>query len=199
MGGKEDANKFKELTNFIEQLKQGAIKAGAQYVKGTGWHHFIINGDMPRGPKGTAKAYIPLHYEKISNAEQIMSAIVAKLISNGYKGQLKIGSDPQMYQTRYDNIVLHSGDQQMVNHGAQIAMSVIPKEAIGGAGTTGYGEFGLDIKGSDTSFNDFAAQKAYEVIAYLLKSTNDYDQFQRNVQNAFGPMGHFVNYMLKLV
>jgi hypothetical protein len=196
ISGKEDLNQNNQqiLTEMIQKMVSVNVP-NAKYTKGAGWHHWIINGDMPRGANGTNKTYIGVQYHTLAQqVDTVWQKVLENLVSNQYKGQIKIAADPQYWLSRMDNIVLHSGSQEWAQFGANIVKKVFDHFNVktGGLATTGAMEQGLDIKGTNTSFNHYAAQVAERDIHHFLKGTRDYAHFARNVQNHFSPNGGFV-------
>jgi len=55
-----DPETLKKLSQMLQQVAT-INEPQAVYTKGAGWHHWIINGDMQRGEKGTNKTYVPVH------------------------------------------------------------------------------------------------------------------------------------------
>lgn len=198
----ESPDNNQQISDMTNQMANAPAPPETQYTKGAGWHHWIINGDMGRGTKGTDKTYISVHYKTlIPNAQAVMSAILKNLASNGYKGQIKIAASPEGWLKRMDNIVLHSGSPEWAKFGANITKTVLEKFQVklGGAATTGDMEQGLDPKGTGTSFNGFVSEQAATDIAHILKSTNDFQHFIRNIQNHFQPNGPFVQKLQKIL
>jgi hypothetical protein len=115
----------RQINNMMSQMIAPSVN-GAEYDQGLGWHHWKINGDIPRGSKGTDKTYISVHYKSlIPNAQAVMTAILKNLVSNGYKGQIKISGDAKSWLQRMDNIVLHSGSSEWAQFGASIVKKVL--------------------------------------------------------------------------
>lgn len=197
ISGREELNpqNAQEIQAMTQAMASAPAPPEAQYQKGAGWHHWIINGDMGRSAQGTAKTYIPVHYKSLlPQAQTVMSAILKNLVHNKYQGQIKIAAGARDgWLDRMDNIVLHSGTPEWAQFGAKITKQVLEKFGvkIGGAATTGEMEQGLDPKGTGESFNGFASDKAAKAISQILKSTKDYDHFMRNIQNYFAPNGPF--------
>lgn len=205
VSGKENATpeNNQQITDMANQMANAPSPPEAQYTKGEGWHHWIINGDMARGTKGTDKIYISVHYKTLlPQAQTVMAAILKNLVSNGYKGQIKIAaSGKNGWLDRMDNIVLHSGSPEWAQFGANITKAVLTKFGVklGGAATTGDMEQGLDPKGTGTSFNGFVSEQAANDISQILKNTTDYQHFNRNIQNHFSPNGPFVQKLQKVL
>jgi hypothetical protein len=193
----------REAEQMAQQMASAPAPPEAQYTKGSGWHHWIINGDMGRAAAGTSKTYIPIHYKSLlPNAQAVMSAILKNLVHNGYKGQIKIAaSGKDGWLDRMDNIVLHSGTPEWAQFGANITKQVLDKFGvkIGGAATTGEMEQGLDPKGTGESFNGYVSKEAATTIEQILQATKDYDHFMRNIQNHFAQNGPFVQQILKIL
>ncbi|NBP03563.1 MAG: hypothetical protein EBU90_26410 [Proteobacteria bacterium] len=204
MSGFEQPNQ--DNTRAIQQMTQQMANAPAppqaQYEKGQGWHHWIINGDMGRSQLGTHKVFIPVHYKTLlPQAENVMSSILRNLVSNGYKGQIKIAASARDgWLDRMDNIVLHSGTTEWAQFGAKVVKATLDKFGVktGGLATSGEMEQGLDPKGSGQSFNQFVASKASKVIYQILNSSNDYDQFLNGIKNYFSANGAFTQETIKM-
>jgi hypothetical protein len=203
MSGREEATaeNNKEATNMALTMANAPAPPGAQYSKGLGWHHWIVNGDdLPRGDQGTNKTYISVHYKTLlPQAQNVMSAILRNLVANDYKGQIKINaSGRDGWLDRSDNIVLHSSSKEWAQFGANIVVQVLNRFGvkIGGNATSGNVEQGLDPKGTGESFNSFVSKLASRDLIAILNNTNSHDQFMRNVQNHFKENGPFVQ-MLK--
>lgn len=204
MSGKEELTpeNTQQITDMVNQMANAPMPSEAEYTKGAGWHHWIINKDMARSTKGTDKTYISVHYKTLlPNAQAVMAAILKNLVHNGYKGQIKIAASPEGWLKRMDNIVLHSGSPEWAQFGANITKTVLEKFQVklGGAATTGDMEQGLDPKGTGTSFNGFVSEQAANDISQILKATTDYQHFIRNIQNHFQPNGPFVQKLQKIL
>jgi len=89
----------------------------------------------------------------------------------------------------------------MAEFGSKVVMAVLNKFGvkISWSGTTGMGEKGLDIKGTGTSFNDYAATVGWHFISAILRGTTDYEQFAKNIQMQFVASGPYVQHMNKLI
>ena len=203
MSGYEEATSenTEQIKNMISQMISVSVN-GAEYVKGSGWHHWVINGDMPRGPKGTNKTYISVHYKTlIPNARDIITAILKNLVSNGYRGEIKIEGKPEGWLKEMDNIVLHSGSAEWAQFGANIVKKVLNHYNVktGGLATSGNMEQGLDPKNAGMSFNQYTAEAASDNINSILKQTRDFDHFAKNIKNHFSENGPFVQGMLKIL
>lgn len=199
MSGREDETpqNSQEINNMTQEMSSASVK-NAVYIKGDGWHHWVINGDIPRSEKGTDKTYISVHYKTLlPNAQTVMTSILTNLVSNQYKGQIKIAATPEGWLKRMDNIVLHSGSQEWAQFGANITKKVLEQYGVklGGLATTGDMEQGLDPKGTGTSFNVFVSQQAANAISEILNKTTDYAHFDKNIKNYFSPNGPFVQYL----
>lgn len=203
MSGYEEVSSenTKQIENMMNQMISTSVD-GAEYVRGQGWHHWAINGDMPRGSKGTDKTYISVHYKTlIPNAQAIMTSVLKNLVSNGYRGQIKISGTPESWLQRMDNIVLHSGSTEWAQFGANIVKKVLDhyNVKIGGTATTGSMEQGLDPKNTGKSFNGYISEVASNNISSILKQTKDFDHFAKNIKNHFSENGPFVQGVLKVL
>lgn len=186
----------KKLNDMIQTMASVALPPEVEYSDngGDGWHHWIIKGDAPRGEKGTDKVYISVDWQSLlPNAKAVMSTILKNLVHNNFYGQIKIHKYPDGWLKRMDNIVMHSSSPEYAEFGGRIVKQILDnfKVKISGGATSGYIEKGLDPKAAGTSFNDYAAEVAFNGIVQILKQTTDYDHFMRNIQNYFAPNGGF--------
>jgi hypothetical protein len=198
---KDTPESTKQINNMMSQMIEPSVN-GAEYIRGSGWHHWVINGDISRGSKGTDKTYISVHYKSlIPNAQAVMTAVLKNLVSNGYRGQIKISGDAEDWLQRMDNFVLHSGSPEWAQFGANIVKKVLDhyNVKIGGSATTGNMEQGLDPKNTGTSFNGYISEIAADNIDSILKQTRDFDHFVKNIKIHFGENGPFVKGVLKIL
>lgn len=198
VGDLDDQNIVSQLQGSIDKTVSACQAiAGADYQKGSGWHHWVVNGDRDRSVAGgTPKQYIPLDYRSfIAAGPGAIAAALRNLAHNQYRGQFKLIADAKGFISREDNICIHS-DVRNAKMGTQIVLAVLKRDGVrvGGGHSNELATSGLDFGGS--SFNDSISQMAQTFLVKLLNGCNDYDHFIRNVTNAFSQNGSFLQWVI---
>lgn len=193
IGDLDDAALVSELDQAINQaVAASQAVPGASYVKGSGWHHWIINGDRDKSPGvNSNKNYISLDYKSFAkNGAAAVPAILRNLVHNRYRGQFKIIASGKLFMERDDNICIHS-DAPNLKIASPVVRAILAREGVKTGGSSNAAEVtdGVDFGGS--SFNDSIAAIAEKFLSKIISACRDYDHFVRNVQATFGPGGQF--------
>jgi len=198
----------RELT-VIEDTKNNI--PGADYKSGTGWNHFIINGDC--GKHGV-KSYIPLDYTTFDGNAFLIA--VNALAKSGFKGQIKT-YQPELvsgFFQRADNIVIHGENLDQIISATNLVLSVLESRGVRIGGSLRQTKFAVakDIqlpelshlgqRPKSTSFHEGVADLANELLLRTIATNpgkiKSYDDLRRVQTYIFSENGPLVIY-LKLI
>lgn len=179
------------------------------WSSGTGWNHFILNGDSEQH-RGF-KSYITFDYHTFTANAFILAVKV--LAKSGFKGQIKIYQPEvaSMQLQQDDNIVIHGDDSNLITRAAQIIIKILEKNGVhigGGSRTSKFNiaqDFivpnlpALGLKSHDASFSEGIAEIACEILINSVKASKQYlksyNDFRKFLDRLYADDGPFVQYL----